>query len=103
MAGLDPIETTMESITTSGEFELIRNIELRKNLFKKASMAVFLDFGNVWLETISWDFNLFYSIGAGIRYDTVIGPLRIDFAWKLNKQVHDKDNYQIHLNIGQAF
>ena len=54
-----------------------------------------------------WDgfdlFDLRYAIGLGLRYNTIIGPLRLDFAWKVNKQELDTRNYEVHFSLGQAF
>ena len=47
--------------------------------------VVFLDGGNVWRDP--WDFNfndMRYDVGPGLRYDTPIGPIRIDLGYQLN-------------------
>jgi outer membrane translocation and assembly module TamA len=46
-----------------------------------------------------------YSTGAGIRYNTIVGPLRLDLGYKLNPAERDKNNdrWRIHFSIGQAF
>jgi len=63
-----------------------------------------LDYGNVWQDWDGFDlFDLRYAIGLGLRYNTIIGPLRLDFAWKLNKQELDTRNYEVHFSLGQAF
>ncbi len=80
------------------------SIEWRRNLFGKFTGSLFLDFGNVWPEWDGFDpGDLHYAVGAGLRYNTVIGPVRFDFGWKLNKQEFDTSNYEIHFGIGQAF
>ena len=46
---------------------------------------MFLDGGNVWLRP--WDFNfndMRYDVGPGLRYDTKIGPIRVDLGYQLN-------------------
>ncbi|MFQ5675019.1 MAG: BamA/TamA family outer membrane protein [bacterium] len=80
------------------------SMEFRRALYKKFSGVMFLDYGNVWPAWNGFDLNdLHYAIGGGLRFDTVVGPIRFDFAWKVNKQEHDTQNYEIHFSIGQAF
>ncbi len=50
-------------------------------------MAVFLDAGFVSIG--SFDFGdvgpmMQYAVGFGFRYNTIIGPIRLDFAYRLN-------------------
>ncbi len=42
------------------------------------------------------------SIGAGIRYATVVGPIRVDAAFPLERRQIDKP-FQIYVGLGQAF
>lgn len=102
---LGPVRPDSADIIPDGGNSIIEgSLELRKTIYKKFSGVIFLDFGNVWPEWNGFDFsNLHSAIGGGLRYDTVIGPMRIDFAWKVNRQEHDTQNYEIHFSIGQAF
>ena len=85
--------------------------ELRMPLVGKLGGVVFLDGGNVWLR--AWDFNvndMRYDIGPGLRYDTRIGPLRVDVGYQLNPipglLVNGKPetrHFRVHFSIGQAF
>lgn len=80
------------------------SVEFRAPIYKKLAGAIFLDGGNVWEQWDGFDlYDLRYAIGAGLRYNTFIGPLRIDFAWKLNKQPLDNSRFHVHLSLGQAF
>ncbi len=67
--------------------------------------VLFFDTGNVF-ETryeLLWD-QLRSTVGAGLRYKTLVGPLRLDVGYQLNPPDQDFFNrYQIHLSIGQAF
>jgi translocation and assembly module TamA len=42
------------------------------------------------------------GVGAGVRYHTAVGPLRLDVAVPLNPHRTDPD-FAIYLGIGQAF
>lgn len=46
--------------------------------------------------------DLRYSAGLGVRYKTVVGPIRFDLAVPLDKQPGD-DPVQIYVSLGQAF
>ncbi|HYS80867.1 MAG TPA: BamA/TamA family outer membrane protein, partial [Anaeromyxobacteraceae bacterium] len=61
------------------------SIELRFPIAGELGGATFLDFGDVRVKAadalnVS---NLQYAVGAGIRYKTVFGPLRVDLAARL--------------------
>jgi translocation and assembly module TamA len=43
-----------------------------------------------------------YSAGIGVRYDTLVGPIRFDIATPLDPRDGD-DPVQIYVSIGQAF
>ena len=45
-----------------------------------------------------------YTVGGGLRYQTPIGPVRLDVGYQLNPPDDPPFNrYQIHVSIGQAF
>ncbi len=91
-------------VPVGGNTLLEGNLELRNPIYKKLSGAVFLDYGNVWGDWLGFDLlNLHYAVGFGLRYNTFIGPIRLDFAWKINKQPFDDRRFQLHVSIGQAF
>ncbi|MFQ5603212.1 MAG: outer membrane protein assembly factor BamA [bacterium] len=97
-------DTTKKVIPEGGNSILEGNLELRNPIYKNLTGAVFLDFGNVWKQFDGFDvFDLRYALGAGLRYNTFIGALRLDFAWKLNRQPLDERNYEFHVSLGHAF
>lgn len=78
--------------------------------------AAFLDGGQVWRDFNDISSNpIQYGIGGGLRYQSPIGPVRIDLAYKLNPTDQDLrifegqnygsawDQWGIHFSIGQAF
>jgi outer membrane protein assembly complex protein YaeT len=85
--------------------------EARVPIAAKFSVVLFLDGGNVWSE--GWDFDftdLRYNVGPGLRYDTPVGPFRIDLGYQLNpipgliiNGEEQKRQLRIHFSIGQAF
>ncbi|WP_353684783.1 outer membrane protein assembly factor BamA [Thermodesulfovibrio sp. 3907-1M] len=88
---------------TGGNAFLMGNIEFRTYLGKNFSIVNFLDFGNVWKRVGDVDVsNLKYTTGAGLRYKTPVGPLRIDYGYKLNRKAGESHG-EIHFSIGHAF
>ena len=85
--------------------------ELRVPLVGKLGAVAFIDGGNVW--TNPWDFNLNdlrYDVGTGLRYNTPVGPVRLDVGWQMNpipgllvNGEQQKRPLRIHFSIGQAF
>ena len=79
------------------------SIEFRTPIYKKISGVAFIDTGEVRLDPFSYTLgDLQYGIGAGLRYQTLIGPLGIDIGFPLEPPPGEP-SWQIHFNIGQAF
>lgn len=108
-----------EYVPIGGRATFNFNVELRielNSLIKGFGVATFLDGGQVWTSFNSiGQSGLQYGLGGGLRYQSPIGPLRIDLAYKLNPTSEDLNIYQgtnygsvwnkwgIHFSIGQAF
>lgn len=86
------------------------------SFIKGFGMAAFLDGGQVWGNFGSIASTpILFGTGAGLRYQSPIGPIRVDIAYKLNPTDEDLQLYQgidygnawdrwgIHFSIGQAF
>jgi translocation and assembly module TamA len=43
-----------------------------------------------------------FGAGAGVRYYTPIGPIRLDLALPVNRRPGD-DAFEIYIGLGQAF
>lgn len=94
-----------------GEEQVLGTLETRLDLFKLWSnwfgVVVFTDVGDVVVdEPIDYG-NLHYAAGAGLRYDTLAGPIRFDFGYRLNRTGPEDpapgDPWTIHFSLGQAF
>jgi outer membrane protein insertion porin family len=86
-----------------GNVLLVLNNELRFPILYRFGGAVFSDTGNVFRRLSDFDFSkITETVGAGVRFDTPVGPVRIDFGVLLNPPDGVK-RYAVHLNLGQSF
>jgi outer membrane protein insertion porin family len=96
-----------------GQSLLEGSVEARFKIFRASSPkflrafggAIFVDFGNVWSTSLSYKWYDFrYGTGLGLRYETPIGPIRLDAARKTElKRPVDKRRWEFYLSVGQAF
>ena len=88
---------------TGGNAFLIGNLEIRSSLGKGIGIVAFLDSGNVWQRTQDTEFgSLKYTAGLGLRYKTPVGPIRIDYGHKLQREKGESSG-ELHFSIGHAF
>ncbi len=84
-----------------GNKDIIFNFELIFPLIKEAGLrgVLFLDSGNAFKEGEGYDLtDLKYSIGAGIRWLSPFGPLRIEWGYNLNPgRRQGKSNWQFSM------
>ncbi len=102
-------------IASSGVSSFDGNVELRFPLYRDFSGVLFFDTGVMDTTTYRYGLdNLRYTCGLGLRYNTVLGPIQLDFGYKLNPPVAqwkdmvsaegvDTAPWRFHLNVGQAF
>lgn len=65
---------------------------------------VFFDAGNTWDDNESIDFELYKSVGAGIRWYSPLGPLRLEYGYPLDKvKVDDERKGRFEFSVGQFF
>jgi outer membrane protein assembly factor BamA len=93
-----------EIYPTGGDAVVLGGAELRYNLTRAFQVAGFLDLGNVYREPRDIDLaGLRWSAGAGVRYRTPIGPVRLDWGYVLDPEPGDSGRSRFHLSIGHAF
>ena len=90
-----------------GNIQLLGNIEYTIPVFFGIRAAFFLDAGNVWGPDISGGqkfdpTDLHYAGGAGLRWVSPFGPIRIDYGVNLNPAAGEKFG-NFHFSVGSAF
>lgn len=65
-------------------------------------VVAFVDAGNVDPGTTPKFDNLRFGVGIGVRYFTSFGPVRVDIATPINRQLNDP-KIAFYVSIGQAF
>jgi outer membrane protein assembly factor BamA len=79
------------------------SLELRRPIWRELGGAVFIDFGQVARQPFdSRIFNLNFSAGFGLSYNTPVGPIRFDVGFPFQKPPNDRP-WQIHFSIGAYF
>ena len=91
-----------ESTPTGGSSMVVLNLELRVNPGEGFGYVLFCDAGNVWAGQEIRLGDLRASYGAGIRYGTPIGPLRVDYGQKMHRLSGESPG-ELHFNIGNTF
>lgn len=89
---LDP--NTQEYIRVGGRYLMVGSLELERRIYKNIGAAVFVDTGNA-MNT--WRSRFSTGAGVGLRYETPLGPLRLDIARPMMK---GKQKPRIHLTFG---
>jgi outer membrane protein insertion porin family len=79
------------------------SVELRRPLWRELSGALFLDFGQVSLDSFDLPVDdLEFAAGVGVSYTTPVGPLRVDIGFPFDPPRGDR-GWQVHFSIGQFF
>jgi translocation and assembly module TamA len=105
-------------IPIGGDDMLLASLEGRIDIFKLKdqwlSTAVFVDGGDLTSPPGAMDLgNLHWAVGLGLRYNTIIGPIRADLGIRLNRVgeagadgLANPDpgaRFAFHLSLGEAF
>ena len=100
---LDP-----QGFPQGGNGMAIFNFETRAPYWKNLQFVWFVDAGNVfkYAGDIRLD-EMRVTSGVGFRYRSPIGPLRVDWGWKLSTRIEltggrERSNV-LHISLGQAF
>lgn len=90
-----------------GQLLSIANVEYRKPLnflpISHVAGAVFYDTGNVFERPSDFSLTKFtHTVGTGLRYNTPLGPLRLDVGFNLRSKTTER-RYRVFFTLGHAF
>ncbi|MFC1867866.1 outer membrane protein assembly factor BamA [Thermodesulfobacteriota bacterium] len=88
-----------------GEKMWVYNIEYRFPLLKEQGVVglVFFDAGNVFTKEEDFEFKAKRSYGAGVRWYSPIGPLRLEYGRKLDEVPGDDSAGGYEFSVGGTF
>ena len=87
---------------TGGVSVAAGSVEFRQRFGQSLGAVAFVDAGQVTPTANPFGNHFNVGIGAGARYYTIIGPIRLDVAVPVNR-LPGGDAFELYLGIGQAF
>ena len=93
---------------TGGNGLVVLNAELRSAVVGSFGVVGFVDAGNVFLRAADIRLHeLRATAGFGLRYQSPIGPIRVDLGFKLDRRELAPGRLEkrsvLHISLGQAF
>ena len=93
----------VDGSATGGNYQVILNAEMRFPLEHGFLFATFLDAGSVWLSNdLQNDWDIRESAGLSLRYVTPVGPISLDYGWKLDRRPGESPG-EWSFTIGMVF
>ena len=100
---LGPRSAIGDNESGGGRAMLILNAELRWPIYRWLRGVGFVDVGNVYPLVTDISFaDLQAGVGAGLRFDTPIGIIRLDLGVPANRRSFDP-KWKVHFGLGHAF
>ncbi len=73
-------------VPSGGAGLLLTSLEWRHSVMGPVGASVFLDGGQVWQAWREVNFGeLRWGAGVGVRVETPVGPLRLEYGWKFKR------------------
>ncbi len=86
-----------------GNAMFLANLEWRFGIWENFGGVLFADAGNIFTTAGEVDIgDLRSSAGTGVRYYTPVGPVRLEYAGKLDRR-EGEDAYRVHFTLGHPF
>ncbi len=103
-AGSIPDPNFSENTPVGGVAVDAGSIELRQRVGANYGFAVFADAGRVGQTALPFSGKYAVGLGAGVRYYTPIGPLRLDIGLPLHRlPAPNNDSFELYIGLGQSF
>ncbi|MFN3281886.1 MAG: autotransporter assembly complex protein TamA [Tabrizicola sp.] len=81
---------------------LAASVELRASVTERIGVVGFVDWGSIGVDSFGGDLSRSHAgAGLGLRYDTGLGPIRLDVAAPISGTTGD--GVQIYVGLGQSF
>ncbi|MFZ5475823.1 MAG: BamA/OMP85 family outer membrane protein [Myxococcota bacterium] len=105
-------ECEVERVPVGGELSLHGTAEVRQALLGSWGVVGFVDAGRVWNKPRRFDpTQIQVAVGAGLRYTSPVGPVRLDVATRLgepdyfdDKELTDGEpKVTVHFGLSEAF
>jgi translocation and assembly module TamA len=87
---------------TGGTAILATGVEFRQRLYSNWGVVAFMDAGQVSASVKPLPDDTRFGAGAGMRYYTPIGPIRLDVAVPVGRRPGE-DSFEVYIGLGQAF
>lgn len=85
-----------------GRYFLAGSLELRAKVSERVGLVGFVDWGSIGLDGFADATAVSHSgAGFGLRYDTGLGPIRLDIAAPISGTTGD--GVQVYVGLGQSF
>ncbi len=89
--------------STGGNALFLFNQELTVPVADPIHLLIFYDAGNLYWKVSDFDItDLRQSAGLGIRIRTPVGPLRLEYGWKLDREEGESSG-RLHFSFGMPF
>jgi outer membrane protein insertion porin family len=97
------IGPTEHGTPIGGNKSLCFNVEMIFPLYETFKGVVFYDMGNAWDESHNYSLShMRKSIGGGIRFFSPLGPIRLEYGFKLDRKSDEKMG-ELHFSVGAFF
>ncbi|MBU0507474.1 BamA/TamA family outer membrane protein [bacterium] len=101
---LSPRAEDADRTPLGGNFSFYLTTELRHNVWGPVTLALFMDAGNVWKKERDWQpLDVYPSVGTGLLFLSMVGPLRVDFAHQMRENLYRERPWAIHFSLGTPF